>query len=48
MFLNMRQAVLYPESFGRQGGALRNLTTVGGPSALRWEVYTGEDEEFET
>ena len=48
MFLNMRRAVLFPESYERQRGALRNMTSVEGPSALRWEILTGEDEEFET
>ncbi|EJF61985.1 hypothetical protein DICSQDRAFT_59027, partial [Dichomitus squalens LYAD-421 SS1] len=43
LFLSMRAAVLFPESCDRQRGVLRNLMSIGGPSALEWAVSTGED-----
>ncbi|TBU44162.1 hypothetical protein BD309DRAFT_959003 [Dichomitus squalens] len=43
LFLSMREAVLFPESCDRQRGVLRNMMSIGGPSALEWAVSTGED-----
>ncbi|TBU54236.1 hypothetical protein BD310DRAFT_97265 [Dichomitus squalens] len=41
LFLNMREAVLFPESHDRKRGVLRNMTSVGGPSTLLWAVSEG-------